>query len=83
MSNLSTTRLSKPIAYFQLEQQGVFVSVTDMLTELRIEFESDRINYDQLGMNQCLAVISYLQLVFDSVPIDGPVPLPNDYLTKN
>ena len=83
MARLKNTKLSKPIAYFQLAQNGVYVSVTDMLSELRIEHSKDKAKFDELGMEQCLTVMAYLQLILDSVPLDGPVPSPNDYLTDN
>ena len=82
MTTIRSSRLSQPIAYFQLAQNGLFVSIIDMLHELRLEHANCQENNDHEGMREIFIVTSYLQLILDSTPIDGPVLSPNDYLTK-
>ena len=82
MSQIKSKRLSSPIAFFQLSQQGLYVNIFDLLTELRLEHSACQHDGDYEGQREIFIVTSYLQLILDSTPIDGPVITPADYLAK-
>lgn len=80
MTNIRSPRLNKSIAFIQLAQQGLFVSLFDLLGELRMEHSACVEEGDVDGIRDVVVVISFLQLILDNTPIDSPVLSPNDYL---